>query len=97
MIEALFGCAEAFFRPAQTGLLPQTVPEAEIQDARAASGTMETIAEFAGQRDESAPGPGGPGAYWLGIGKHAPRLWHEGGRAWFGQPFWPFRRRLHSL
>jgi len=48
VIEALFGCAEAFFRPAQTGLLPQTVPEAEIQDARAASGTMETIAEFAG-------------------------------------------------
>ena len=48
VIEALFGCAEAFFRPAQTGLLPQTVPEEEIQEARAASGTMETIAEFAG-------------------------------------------------
>ena len=48
VIEALYGCAEAFFKPAQTGLLPQTVPEEEIQEARAASGTMETIAEFAG-------------------------------------------------
>src|SRR6185436_18951068 len=48
VIEALYGCAEAFFKPAQTGLLPQTVPEEEIQPARAASGTMETIAEFAG-------------------------------------------------
>ena len=30
------------------GLLPQTVPEDEIQEAKAASGTMETIAEFTG-------------------------------------------------
>ena len=48
VIEALYGCAEAFFKPAQTGLLPQTVPEEEIQPARAASGTIETVAEFAG-------------------------------------------------
>jgi MFS family permease len=48
VIEALYGCAEAFFKPAQTGLLPQTVPEEEIQQARAASGTIETVAEFAG-------------------------------------------------
>jgi len=48
VIEALFGSAEAFFKPAQTGLLPQTVPEEEIQEARAASGTIETLAEFAG-------------------------------------------------
>ena len=27
VIEALFGTAEAFFRPAYTGLLPRTVPE----------------------------------------------------------------------
>jgi hypothetical protein len=47
-IEALYGTAEAFFKPAQTGLLPQTVPEEEIQEAKAASGTMETIAEFSG-------------------------------------------------
>jgi len=47
-IQAPFGVAVAFFKPAQTGLLPQTVPEEEIQQARAATGTMETIAEFAG-------------------------------------------------
>jgi hypothetical protein len=48
VIEACFGTAEAFYRPAFTGLVPQTVPEAEIQPARAAFGTVETIAEFAG-------------------------------------------------
>jgi MFS family permease len=47
-IEALFGTAEAFFRPAYTGLVPQTVPEALIQPAKAASSTLETLAEFAG-------------------------------------------------
>jgi MFS family permease len=35
VIEAIFGVAWAFFQPAQTGLLPQTVPEQEIQSARA--------------------------------------------------------------
>jgi MFS family permease len=48
VIEAVYGCGEAFFKPAQTGLLPQTVPEEEIQEAKAASGTMETVAEFTG-------------------------------------------------
>jgi MFS family permease len=48
VIEALFGTAEAFFQPAYSGLVPQTVPEAMIQEARAASGTVETIAEFLG-------------------------------------------------
>jgi MFS family permease len=48
VIEALFGTAEAFFRPAYTGLVPQTVPEGMIQDARAAGSTVETVAEFAG-------------------------------------------------
>ena len=48
VIEACFGTAEAFFRPALTGLVPQTVPEEEIQPARAAVGTLETVAEFAG-------------------------------------------------
>jgi MFS family permease len=48
VIEACFGTAEAFFRPAFSGLVPQTVPEDEIQGARAAFGTVETIAEFAG-------------------------------------------------
>jgi MFS family permease len=34
-IEAIFGVAWAFFQPAETGLMPQTVPEDEIQGARA--------------------------------------------------------------
>jgi MFS family permease len=48
VIEALFGTAEAFFRPAYTGLVPQTVPEEMIQDAKAAGSTVETVAEFVG-------------------------------------------------
>jgi MFS family permease len=48
VIEALFGAAEAFFRPAYTGLVPQTVPESEIQPAKAMLGTVETLTEFAG-------------------------------------------------
>jgi MFS family permease len=48
VIEALFGTAEAFFRPAFTGLVPQTVPEELIQEAKAATSTVQTIAEFAG-------------------------------------------------
>jgi MFS family permease len=48
VIEALFGTAEAFFRPAATGILPQTVPEAEIQPANAMIGLFENVAEFVG-------------------------------------------------
>ena len=48
VIEALFGTAEAFFKPALTGLVPQTVPEDEIQPARAATAALETVAEFLG-------------------------------------------------
>jgi Major Facilitator Superfamily len=48
VIEAAFGTAEAFYRPAYTGLVPQTVPEDEIQPAKAAFGTLETVAEFLG-------------------------------------------------
>jgi hypothetical protein len=48
VIEALFGTAEAFFRPAYTGLVPQTVPEGELQPAKAALASVETITEFAG-------------------------------------------------
>jgi hypothetical protein len=47
-IEALFGTAEAFFRPAANGLLPQTVPEAEIQEAQGLSSLSNNIGEFAG-------------------------------------------------
>ena len=35
VIEAAFGTAEAFFNPAVTGLVPQTVPEGEVQQANA--------------------------------------------------------------
>jgi MFS family permease len=48
VIEALFGTAEAFFRPAANGLLPQTVPEAEIQQANGLSSLSNNIGEFAG-------------------------------------------------
>jgi predicted MFS family arabinose efflux permease len=48
VIEALFGTAEAFFRPAANGLLPQTVPEQEIQQANGLSTLSNNIGEFAG-------------------------------------------------
>jgi MFS family permease len=48
IIEALFGTAEAFFRPAYTGLLPRTVPEAEIQEAQAISNITSNLAELTG-------------------------------------------------
>ena len=48
VIEAVFGAAEAFFRPAYTGLMPQTVPEDLLQGANAATSLVNTVAEFAG-------------------------------------------------
>ncbi|HEY4280093.1 MAG TPA: MFS transporter [Conexibacter sp.] len=48
VIETLFGAAEAFFRPAYSGLIPQTVPEPLIQEANALNSLTQTIAEFAG-------------------------------------------------
>jgi predicted MFS family arabinose efflux permease len=48
LIELGFGTAEAFFRPAYTGLLPQTVPEDELQAANAAGGFVFNSAEFVG-------------------------------------------------
>ncbi len=48
VIEVLFGAAEAFSRPAASGLLPQTVPEADIQQATALTGMSNNVAEFAG-------------------------------------------------
>jgi len=48
LIEVAFGSAEAFFRPAADGLLPQTVPEEDIQQARALTAMSNNIAEFAG-------------------------------------------------
>src|SRR5436305_3116604 len=48
VIEALFGAAQAFFQPAYTGLLPQTVPESMIQDARALTESMANLAFLLG-------------------------------------------------
>lgn len=48
VIEAAFGAAQAFFQPAYTGLLPQTVPESLIQDARALTESMANLAFFLG-------------------------------------------------
>ncbi len=48
VIEALFGAAMAFFQPAYTGLLPETVPESMIQDARALTESMANLAFFLG-------------------------------------------------
>lgn len=48
VIEVLFRSAEAFFRPAANGLLPQTVPEPDIQPATAATTLSENVALFAG-------------------------------------------------
>ncbi len=47
-IEALFGVAEAFFRPASTAVVPQTVPEPEIQEANALVGMSNNVCEFVG-------------------------------------------------
>ncbi|MDX6679367.1 MAG: hypothetical protein QOE31_3419 [Solirubrobacteraceae bacterium] len=47
-IGILFGSAEAFYRPAATGLLPQTVPEDEIQEANALTSMSACVAVFAG-------------------------------------------------
>ncbi len=48
VIEALFGAAEAFFQPAATGLIPQTVSESEIQEANALTTTSGNVAELVG-------------------------------------------------
>jgi MFS family permease len=47
-IEALFGAAQAFFQPAYSGLLPQTVPESLIQDARALTESVANVAVLLG-------------------------------------------------
>ena len=47
-IEALFGAAQAFFAPAYSGLVPQTVPEESIQDARAITESMSNLAFLLG-------------------------------------------------
>jgi MFS family permease len=46
VIGLLYGSAQAFFQPAYTGLIPQTVPEAEIQSAQALGGISRELAAF---------------------------------------------------
>jgi MFS family permease len=46
VIGVVFGTAEAFFHPAYTGLVPQTVPEADIQGAQALGGLSRELAAF---------------------------------------------------
>jgi MFS family permease len=48
VLEAMFGAAQAFFQPAYTGLIPQTVPEGLIQDARALTESMANLAFLIG-------------------------------------------------
>ncbi len=48
VIEAAFGSAEAFFRPAVTGLVPQTVPEHELQEANALMQLVDNLSNFVG-------------------------------------------------
>jgi MFS family permease len=48
VIEALFGAARAFFQPAYAGLLPQTVPEALIVDARGLTESTSNVAFLVG-------------------------------------------------
>ncbi len=48
VIGVLFGTASAFYTPAATGLLPQTVPEEQIQEATALKSMCENVAEFVG-------------------------------------------------
>ena len=48
VIEAVFGAAQAFFQPAYSGLIPQTVPESMVQDARALTETVEDLAFLIG-------------------------------------------------
>jgi MFS family permease len=48
VIEAAFGAAQAFFQPAYTGLIPQTVPDPLIQEARALTESMGNVAFLVG-------------------------------------------------
>jgi len=67
VIEVLFGAAEAFSRPAASGLLPQTVPEADIQQATALTTMSNNVAEFAGPALASALVLGAGAGYAFGL------------------------------
>lgn len=67
VIGVLFGTAEAFFRPAYTGLVPQTVPEEHIQAAQALSGVSRELSEVVSPALSTALvlGVGGAAAFGL--------------------------------
>jgi predicted MFS family arabinose efflux permease len=48
VIEVFYGAAMAFFQPAYVGLLPQTVPEDEIQSAKALAESVQNAAMMLG-------------------------------------------------
>ncbi len=67
VIGVLYGTAEAFFRPAYAGLVPQTVPEDDIQAAQALGGVSAELAVFASPALATALvlGVGGAAAFGL--------------------------------
>jgi MFS family permease len=67
VIGALFGTAEAFFRPAYTGLVPQTVPEEQIQQAQALTGLSREVASIASPALATALVLGAGGAWAFGL------------------------------
>ncbi|MGX7677636.1 MFS transporter [Jatrophihabitans sp. DSM 45814] len=67
VIGVLFGTAEAFFRPAYTGLVPQTVAESDIQSAQALGGVSQELAAFASPALATALVLGVGGAYAFGL------------------------------
>jgi MFS family permease len=67
VIGLLFGTAEAFFRPAYTGLVPQTVPEEHIQQAQALTGLSRELATIASPALATALVLGAGGAWAFGV------------------------------
>ena len=67
VVGVLFGTAEAFFRPAYTGLVPQTVPEGDIQRAQALSGVAAQVAELVGPALATALVLGVGGGWAFGV------------------------------
>jgi MFS family permease len=67
VIGLLYGTAQAFFQPAYTGLIPQTVAESEIQAAQALGGISREVAAFVGPAIATALifGVGGAAAFGL--------------------------------
>jgi len=67
VIGLLYGTAEAFFRPAYGGLVPQTVPEKDIQAAQALGGVSTELASFASPALATALVLGVGGAVAFGV------------------------------